>query len=287
MATNKIVLRSVEEFMTDFTPVYTALYPLLIGGKSVQYDAEVGDVKFRRLDTVGDIRAKHITPKDTEIRQVNVTDGSKQFKKYFLATQYVQSSWQDRQGDEDVVSQVLDEHHVQADELLLLGEGTSAADVVNAGLYWSNDPNYTLEVSYEVPLTDRLLLMHAKIVTNATKANQRSGRKALVFYGALALAQFNSLYAASTKAFKAVLAEVLTGYSFIELPAAVTPASANGWMILNLDQLKTHYTLLPSVNGRGLNEEKMYLWTNFVMGSLMVEVLTKDAVIRQPITFAV
>lgn len=287
--TNKIVLRSVEEFMSDYTPVYQPLYPLFLG-KAKSYDEQVGTHDFKRVDTVGDIRAKHITPKDTEIKQVNVKEGKKTFKKYFLANQYIQSNFQDTRGNEDVVAQVLDEHQKQADEMLLLGDGTSAGNVVNNGLFWSADSNYSLKDSVEVAAgtaSDHLKDMHTKIMVTCSLADNISGRKLLIVYGETACAKFDSLYANTDAPFKRVLSDVLgSNWTVVKMPKAVTPNSANGWITVNLDQIMVHYTTLPSLKAQGVNEEKMYTWHNFVMGSMMVEVLAADGIIRQPVTFA-
>ncbi len=284
MPTNKIVLRTVDQFMADYTPIYQPIYPLFLG-KSQQYAAEVGKLDFRRLDTVGDIRAKHITPKDTVMAQFGAMEGTKSFKKYFLANQFTVSSLQDRQGLEDVTAQVLDEHQKQADDLLLLGEGTSDSTMVNNGLFWSGDANYTLETSTGIAVSSRLYDFHAKVIVTAQKANQVPGRKVLMFYGADIAPFFNSLYDTAAKAWKVALQEVLgPEYSVVYLPTAVTPAGANGWLIANLDQCKLHYTLLPQVLANGINEEKMYYWSNFALGSMMLEVLAPDAVVRQPAT---
>jgi len=283
--TNKLILRTQEEFMADYKPVYQPIYPLFLG-KSQSYSEEVGKIDFKSVNTVGDIRAKHITPKDTEIRQIAVNSATKTFKKYFLANQFTQSSLQDQAGVESVVAQVLDEHQKQADELLLLGEGTSTSDVVNNGLYWSGDSNYTLNSSYEVDTdADSLIGLHAKIVEQAALADQLSGKKALIFYGTDVMSRFNGVYAASTQAFKKVLADVIPDYSLIKLPSAVTPSNANGFIIANLDQVKLHYTALPQLKDQGINDEKMYAWFNFLMGSMMLEVEAAGAIIRQPITF--
>src|SRR5690348_5710492 len=128
MPTNKLVLKSVDQFMADYVPNYNPLYPLFLG-KSQQYNEQVGIQNFKRLEVVGDIRAKHITPKDTDIRQIAVKEGSKSFKKYFLANQFVQSMLQDQSQTEDVVSQVLDEHQKHMDDLLLQGDGTASNNV--------------------------------------------------------------------------------------------------------------------------------------------------------------
>lgn len=284
--TNKVVLRSVEEVMADYVPVYQPLYPLFLG-KSQSYSEQVGQMTFKRLEAVGDIRAKHISPKDTEIKQLGAKEGSKVFKKYFLANQYTQSSLQDREGIEDVVAQVLDEHQRQMDDLFLLGEGTSASTMSNNGLFWSNDVNYQLETSDEIASTGgHLPGLHDNIIAQVQVANKIAGRKALIVYGSTALAKFNSIYSTAPVPFKKVLGEVLTGYNMVEMPSDVTPSGTNGYIIANLDQVKLHYTALPSLKDQGVNDEKMYAWHNFLMGSCMLEVLAQKAVIRQPLTFA-
>lgn len=286
MSTNKIALRTTEEFMSDYTPIYQPIYPLFLG-KSQQYANEVGKLDFRRVEAVGDIRAKHITPKDSEIRQVSVMEGKKSFKKYFLANQFTMSQVQDRQGLEEVVAQVLDEHQIQADELFLLGEGTSAGTVINNGLFHSADANYTLKSSVAVSATDRLADFHAKVVSTAQDADQVAGRKIIVFYGTDILPLFNSIYPDAARPFKSVLAEVLgSNFSLVQMPKAATPAGVSGWIVANIDQCKLHYTALPQLLAQGHNEEKMYYWNNFMMGSMMLEVLAKDGIIHQPATLA-
>jgi hypothetical protein len=287
MATNKVTLRAVEEFMSDYSPIYQPIYPLFLG-KSQQYENEVGKLDFRRVEAVGDIRAKHITPKDTEIRQVSVMEGKKSFKKYFLANQFTISQVQDRQGIEEVVAQVLDEHQLQMDELFLLGEGTSAGTVLNNGLFYSADANYTLKTSTAIVAGDgRLADLHAKVVASAQDAEQVAGRKVVMFYGDSILPLFNSIYSGAARPFKSVLGEVLgPNFSMVQMPKAATPAGASGWIVANLDQCKLHYTSLPQLLDQGHNAEKMYYWHNFMLGSTMLEVLAKDGIIHQPATLA-
>jgi hypothetical protein len=287
MNTNKIALRTVEEFMSDYTPIYQPIYPLFLG-KSQQYENEVGKMDFRRVEAVGDIRAKHITPKDTEIRQVAVMEGKKAFKKYFLANQFTISQVQDRQGIEEVVAQVLDEHQLQMDELFLKGEGTNAGNVINNGLFYSADANYTLKNSTAIAAgADRLNDFHSKVVGTAEDAEEVAGRKIIVFYGDDILPLFDSVYSSAARPFKSVLSEVLgPNFSMVKMPKAATPAGASGWIVANLDQCKLHYTALPQLLDQGHNAEKMYYWHNFFLGSTMLEVLAKDGIIHQPATLA-
>jgi hypothetical protein len=286
--TNKIALRSVEEFMQGYTPTFMPLYPTFMG-RAQAYPAEVGENSFKRIDTIGDIRAKRITPKDTVLQQVASAEGSKTFKKYFFANQYINSKLQDTKGIEDVIGQVLDEHQKQQDDLFLLGEGTSNSTMTNNGLYWSSDANYRLENSIEVDkgtAADHLKDLHTQIMTGSRVVNQIAGSKVLVLYGDTLLSKADGLYANSDAAFLARLKESLgANYSVVKMPSAVTPATANGWIHIALDQIKIHYTLLPQLWGQGVNEEKMYSWHNFILGSMMTEVLVDDAIYRQPCTF--
>lgn len=287
MATNKVGLKTVTETMNDYMPIYRPLYSMFLDGKSQQHTAEVGNAVKNSMKTIGDIRAKHITPKDTELKQVAVSSGSRTFKKYFLANQFTISHQQSQEDVNDTISQVLDEHQIQMDEMIFLGEGTAANNVVNNGLFWSGDENYKLNSSAEVDTdVDSLIGLNTSVLSAASDAENIAGRKVILFYGSDVLTRFNGLYESSNTPFKTVLKEVLEeDFSLAKVPSQITPSGANGFIIVNVDQVKLHYTKLPALEGQGSNDEKMHYWFNFLMGSAMLEVLALNAIIRQPITF--
>lgn len=286
MSTNKIVLREVDEIMADYVPTYQPLWPLLLG-KSQSYPEEVGKLNFKRLEAVGNIRNQHYNPKDTHVHQISVVQKTKQFKKYFLASQYVQSTLQDRAQNEDVVRQVLDENNKLMDDLVLLGEGTSASTMINNGLFWSADANYLLESSSELASTGgHLPALHASVITEKLLADSVAGRKVILFYGSTMLSKLCGIYDSSVT-FKSALQNAIgANYSIVEMPSEVTPSATNGFMILNLDQIKLHYTTAPKLSAQGVDERNMEVWHNFLMGSAMVEVLAYKGIIRKPHTFA-
>lgn len=288
MTTNLIRLSSVDQFMTGFQPIYTPVYGLLMS-RALAYPREVGEVTLRRIDTVGDIRNKRVGPKDTEIKQIAVGEGKKYYKKYFMGSQFILSQFQNAEGVDDVTAQVLDEHNRQFDELVMMGEGTTVGTQLNNGLYLSSDANYVLESSAEIASGGndaRLLDFHAKVMTNVDKANRVAGSKVIIFYGTTIIPLVNSLYA-SGKSWRASLTEALgSDYSVMTLPTDTYLNSGAGWMIVNLDQVKFHYTVLPELQKRGINDEKGYAWSNFLMGSSMTEVLALNGIIRQPATLA-
>lgn len=291
--TNKIVLREVEEILNDYKPVYASIFALFLTVASL-HEEKVGQVDYKRSEAVGDLRLKHITPKDTEFKQIQVGDGKKTFKKYFFGKQYINSDLQDNSDIEKVIAQVLDENNKLADELLMLQEGSSAETAVNNGLFWSADANYTLESSVEVDkgtATDHLKDMHTQIMVTVTKAKKLAGRKVLLVYGSDAIAKYNSLYANSDAPFKKTLIDVMNpaggsqDWSIVEVPSDIALGNVNGWIAVNMDQVKLHYMTMPKLDDQGHNAEKKYTWHNFLMGSMMLEVLVKDAIIRQPVTF--
>lgn len=287
MSTNKIVLREVDQIMADYQPTYQPFWPVLLG-KAQAYPEVVGKLNFKRLEAVGNIRNQHYNPKDTHIHQIQAVEKSKSYKKYFLASQFIQSTLQDRDQNEDVIRQVLDENNKLMDDLVLLGEGTSASDVVNNGLFWSADTNYLLENSSALASTDNHLpALHASVVAEKIKADTVSGRKVIVFYGSTMLAKVSGIYGTSSTPFKSALLGAIGGnYSIAELPSEVTPSGTNGFMILTLDQIKLHYTTPPKLDDQGVDAKNKEVWHNFLMGSTMVEVLAYKGVIRQPHTFA-
>lgn len=290
--TNHLSVRTTEEFNADYQPKYAPLMPLFLSeGRSKQYDASVGSVNFTTVDAVGDVRNKMVTPKDTELHQITSKEGTRAFKKYFHGSQYRQSSLQDVRGYERVVGQVLDEHNKQHDEILLTGEGTSMANPINNGLYFSKDPNYVLNGDLEIAKDSNgshLTGLYAQVVSDVQKAQKTAGQIIVLFYGADTLAAVNGMFPTTNVPMRKALADAFEDedVTLSKLPEEITPAGASGYIVINLDNVTLHYVLPPQVRGQGVNEEKMYAWTNFLMGSTMLEVEAPAAVIRQPLTYA-
>lgn len=288
MGTNKLGLKTTDEFMAGFTPVYQPIFALFLG-KAKQYAEYVGQATTRRYEAVGDIRNKHIVPKDTEIKQIAATLKDRVFKKYFLGSQFIQSLLQDRDGIEDVVAQVLDENNKLQDDLLFLGEGTSASTMVNNGLFWSNDANYVLESSVAVANNsdNHLSDFHSEIMDTVIDADKLSGRKVLFVYGTDAISKLSAVYSSQPVVFRQVLEAAMgPNWSIVTVPSDVALGSVNGWIAVNMDQIMFHYTVMPTLQNQGIDEKNNESWHNFLMGSCMIECLAYRAIIRQPCTFA-
>lgn len=286
--TNQVELRSVEEFMNDFTPTYPPIIGMFLDGLTQVHSAYAGNVDFKRLEAVGDLRAKFYGPKDTEMHQIAARRTKKSFLKYFFGAKFIHSNLQDSEGVETVNAQVLDEHNKQYDELFLLGEGTSNETVLNSGLYWSADANYTLEASTSLVSTGgHLPALYTAVANAVQKADDASeGQKVVLFYGSVMSGKVNALFSETNTPFMEVLGKGLPGVNFAKIPTSIIPSGANGFIVVNMNKVKTHYIKVPGIAGQGINNEEMYAWTNFLISSIMLEVLAKDGVIRQPVTFA-
>lgn len=277
--TNKIITRTTEEFMSGYTPGYAPIMSLFLNG-AVQHKEEVGTADFKRIELVGDIRNKVVTPKDTVMHMLNAKEGGKSFKKYFLGSKFVQSNLQDPRGLDDVKAQALDEHNKQNDEMFLTGDSG-----VNNGLYTSSDANYVVNSSYEVDnANSHLTDLYAKITSVIEDANNIQGKKMVMLYGSTVLPKYNGLFSNTSRGFLSVIREAFPEVDFIKMPSEVTPSNANGFMVINMQKIKVHYITLPKVLASGVNDEGNYSWTNFVMASSMVDVQSYGGIIRQPLT---
>lgn len=288
MSTNKIGQRTTDEFMNDYSPVYQPIYPLLMKN-AVQHNEVVGDVNFKRASVVGDIRAKHILPKDTEIRQVAVAEGKKNFKKYFLGNQYQVSHQQSQEDTDTVIAEVLDENHKLFDEIMSMGEGTANNNVVNNGLFWSSDPNFITNSTANVSGSGdtQLINLHNAIVAAVSPAKKLAGEKVIFVYGTTVLTALNSLYTATTASFRKTLQDALgSEFTIVEMPDNTYPGGALGFLVVNLDRIKVNYVRLPDVKSSGSNEENGYNWVNFLMGSVMIDVNASGGIIKQTLTFS-
>jgi len=286
--TSKIVLREVDEFLADFVATYSPIMPgFLVGGS--QYTMEVGKINFRRLQTDGNLDAMLLSPKDTEMTQIQSRESKKIFSKYFLGAQYVQSQLQDRQGYEVVLAETLNHLNLQNDKLFMFGGGTQPSDVINNGLFYSQDANYTLKTSYEVlagSTSDHLKDLYSKIIQVYNEADEVNGQKTVLVYGSTMINKYSGIFAESSVPFLRTLQEALPGVRIEKMPTSLTPAGQNGFMVVNVPQIKVHYTVIPQIISQGVNDEKLHAWTNFALGSSMVDVKAKDGIVKQPLTFA-
>ncbi len=159
---------------------------------------------------------------------------------------------------------------------------------MNNGLFWSGDANLVVNSSAELDTdadVNGAIGLHSKVMEQIEIANAIAGRKAIIYYGANIIPVINGLFGSSPVPVKSVIQDSLgANVSQINLPAALTPASSHGFLVVNLDQVKMHYTVLPKLKAQGVNEEKMYSWHNFLMGSCMLELLSPGAITKQALT---
>jgi hypothetical protein len=185
-STNRLVLKDVDQFMADYTPIYQPLYPLFLG-KSQQYSEEVGTPELQAPRS----GRRHPRPShhaEGHRHQADRGEGRLEDLQEVLPREPVRAVALCRitSRTDDVVRQVLDEHQKQFDEMMVMGEGTQNSDVVNNGLFWSGDSNLIVNGSAELDTdadTNGAIGLHSKVMEQAEIANAIAGRKIVIFYG--------------------------------------------------------------------------------------------------------
>ena len=284
MPTDKQNLQiTVEKVNEAYTPAYIPLFPVIT--KTKKYDEVIGEVKMHESTVIGDARARVLNAQDTEWKHAKSGTKSKVFNKFFSGIKHIVSGFVDNSDFQKTADEILDINLMEFDKKVFLGEG-------NNGLWVSNDPDYitnssaTLASSPTVDawksLFDDLLEQSEKTLGNVEKTIVVVGvaaNKLGKFMPNLATTYARAIMDAYKDAGKQV--EITTA------PANLTAdiSSASGVLVLTPSKILHRYTVLPSIKGRGYNEENAYTWMSLVYGSSMIDVEKKGAIIKQPITF--
>lgn len=286
MSTNLVRSAKAEEFLTGYNPVYKPIYPLFLDNAQ-EYAMEAAERKFKRAEALGDIRNRRILPKDSEIKQWAIGETQKSFKAYLHASQFVRSTIQNAEGIQDGFAQALEEHQKAADELFCFGDGTSSATAVNNGLIYSTDSNFTLKSGANLGTTSTLQNFHSKIMELLDLSPE--GDKMVLVYGSAALGWLNNIHGGGSGQTVLQALNASSNAQIIKAPSeigGVVDSSSQGVIVVSKQHIKTHYCALPQMLSQGIDEKNLEAWANFIQGNFMVEVLTKNGIIHQPLTAA-
>lgn len=280
MNTGHIGTLDIEKMNESFIPAYAPLFSLFLG-KSEEYEAKEGNVSFKEVETVGDVKAKRISPKTTELELINTRISKKTFNKYYHGIKYTVSELQSDESFQKTVNQVLDEHSKQFDEIFVTG------DSLNNGLLVSTDSNYVLKASVNVgtTLAAKQSALLAKIAEILEDMKSIAGSKTLYYYG---ISDVINSVDTNGLPFKRILMDVLgEEVEIVKIPTESLGAFATlkGFAIVCHDQVNFNYTALPYVKATDINEEGGYRWARFLSGSSMLDVEAKGAVQHQPVAY--
>lgn len=278
-ATNKPVIKTSEEFAEGYSPVYSPIYPLFLSGAhAVAYERVEGKHTVKGVEALGDMFAKKFTAKDTLKHQLHGKATSFQFDKNFYLAEYKTGKNQSTEGDQSLVNEFLDNQNVLLDQLLLFG------DEGNQGLYTNNSSNYVTEgaIANIDPANKREFF--EAITATADEADKLAGSKILMLYGETTRKLWRAgLFETGVASVRDRLMTALgPEYTPIVLPSQVTPM-AEGWMIINLNQIKVHHHGAPWMEpGEDASARKRFV--HFLIGSVGVELKQVGAIIKQEVT---
>lgn len=282
MNSSHIGTADIDKMNESYNPAYAALVSLFLP-KSEEYEAKEGSVNFKEVETVGDVKAKRISPKDTELELINTRISKKVFNKYYHGIKYTVSELQSDESFQKTIDQVLDEHLKQFDEIFVTG------DTHNNGLLASSDTNYVLKASQPVGTTTpaKQAALLPLIAGIAEDMKSIAGSKTLYYYG---ISDVINSIDTNGISFKKLLNEVVgEEIELVKIPTealGATYGALKGFVVVAHDHVSLNYTALPHVKASAMNEEGGYRWARFLSGSSMLEVNAKGAVQHQPVTYA-
>lgn len=278
--TNKPILRSSEEFASNYTPVYPAVYPMFLSGAhSKPYERIEGTQNVKGVEAIGDMLAKKFSSKDTLIHQLHGKDKTFTFDKNFWLAEYKTGINQSSEGDPELVNEFLDNQNVLLDQLLMFG------DEGNQGLYTNNSSNFVTEGAIgSIDDSDKNAFFEA-IMATAEEADKMAGSKILMPFGTVTRKLWRAgLFSTGQASVKGNLMQALgSEYTPMAMPQQITPNGEEGWLVINMNKIRVHNHGAPWMEP-GEDAPRRSRYVHFLLGSVGVELLAKGAIIKQVVT---
>lgn len=286
MATDVITgLKTVEEYVRNIVFSYMPVSNEI--NLKYKHDATTNvAVNFRRLDVDNDnIVAENLTAGQTEVAHIKAREQVKTFGKYLKGAKIIQSVLDfDFNRIPDVISKIIRQYSVIYDRQVLFGENS------NAGIWNSTDSNAINNANVDITTTgDALNVANDIIGVIASLKRQVSdytaSRDVLVYvFGSTLNEQLDKIIYNGQSMWE-VLRNTWREARFVSVPGLVTQGvEASGFSVVSQDLVVLNWTKIPELESMGYNTEDKYFWGNFQMGSTMVDVREKGALINQPIT---
>lgn len=217
----------------------------------------------------------------TEIEHFKAGKQTKTFKKAFYITQYEENEFDEKTAIPDMSARSVRVGSIQMDRDVWNG-------TINDGFIINSQKEYTQNAAEEITLAsatfDDYNSIFAKLRKQIKDANS-TNRIIFALYGKTAEALAGKTFANSGDTFLSKLKSNFSDCDFVEVPAQVESTN-DGILVIADDLVKLHYTAMPRTLQTGVNDEKHYKYIQTIVGSAMVELKEKSAIIKQAITFS-
>ena len=217
----------------------------------------------------------------TEIEHFKAGKQTKTFKKAFYITQYEENEFDEKTAIPDMSARSVRVGSIQMDRDVWSG-------TINDGFFVNSQKEYTTNTPAPITIAtatfDDYNSIFAKLRKQIKDANS-TNRIIFALYGKTAEELAGKTFANSGDTFLSKLKSNFSDCDFVEVPAQVESTN-DGILVIADDLVKLHYTAMPRTLQTGVNDEKHYKYIQTIVGSAMVELKEKSAIIKQAITFS-
>jgi hypothetical protein len=278
----------IQSAVISYVPAILAL------PKLKRYDLDMDKITFKELSVENDsVVPSFLTAEMTEINAAKVSQKSHTFFSYGKGITLRKDLRKNGAANiQTFHDQILRQLSIQFDKNSFVGEGG------NNGLITSTDANYHTMSSAEIPAVSGdgfNQIQKAKAVATALNiaVNDYTASTDLTvyFYGAALLEFLGKISPGQENDVRFHIRQAFSGknVNFIDISALAAPASlslGDGIIVVANDQAVLEHSGAPQIEDDGVNGEKKYYWSNYILGSTQVRPEIYGAVIKQAITFA-
>jgi hypothetical protein len=284
MATDKISFDvTVEQVNQLIKPVYSPLYSIFT--KAVKYTEKIGQITFKRNDTIGDLDAKMLSAQGTERKHFVTGQSSKNFNKYLLGISYIESGYQEPTGIEKIAGRVIEYHSKQLDRMVFTGDPDATGALQNNGILNTNDPNAVTNDPYT--LSNVSVNSLSKFFTGLLKQSEEltgNSSKTILLSGQLRDILTNFVDGTAVPYGKALADIYPVDANIIALPQNLNSiVEGNLAIVLSTEDITFNYIAFPQLEAQGYDARNQESWFNFYFGSAMVDLEINGALIKQPV----
>ena len=278
-------IKSKEEYLATADLTFT---PSILKIRKVKKSPMDGieKVTFKRLDVEKDnITAENMTTGQTEVAHFKVGEAKKTFNKYIVGAQISQSY---RNGEAnklgDVHSKVLRQYFKMWDQMGLDGANG------NNGVFNTKDEMAIKNASTAINGADNEAKLNALIGVISDMKDQVSDNTAsndiLLYVYGKELKQFMDQRLPNLGSVRSIVRETWPEAELHEISGVSTANKGNGLVAISQDLVSLNYVAMPEIGDQGTDNRAKEYWADYAMGSVMVDVEEKGALIEQPLTFA-
>jgi hypothetical protein len=285
-------IKTKEEYIEAASIGYVP--SILALSKLKKYELNIDKVTFKELSVENDsVVPSFLTSEMTEANAVKVSQKSHIFHSYGKGLTFRKDLRKNGAANIQIFhDQILRQMAIQFDKSAFAGEAGNNALIV------SNDPNYHTASSVEIPAVSgdgfnqiQAAKAVAVALNNLVNDYTASTNLTVYFYGAALLSFLGKITPGQENDVRYHIKQAFEGktVNFVEISALAAPASlslGNGIIVVSNDLTTLEHSGLPAIEKDGVNDEKNYYWSNYILGSNQVRPEIYGAVIKQAITFA-